>query len=648
MTGTTSSHAPAERARRFLVVVLVLLAASLAAAAVSCSKPPQQRRVYARIADLLYPGSSRARESTSQMPRTRLGGETRVVLRPKGPRFATMIHANVTLDPPPGARLEFGFGIDGAVRLRTPVDFIVSAADDAGTRVLFQETFDPKKGDEPNRWYDRTVDLPEFSGNAQIQFTTASGAIPAKAADEHRGMPVFSAGIVTVPADDGPRPPNVVLVSLDTLRADHLGIYGYQRDTSPEIDRIFSTSGIVVDRTYTQATSTLYAHTAMLTGLLPSTALAKVEQSKVIYGWVPTLAEVLRRAGYRTAAYTEDAFVSAQFGFARGFERYYEELGEKASPAPGATSDAGGMRVTPGFIATTFDRGLAWLRDHTNEQTFLFLHTYEVHSPYAPPPAYEHYFPTPADADAPRIDTDLYDREIRYTDAQVGRLVDALDELDPDHHTILIVTADHGEEFGEHGHRTHGPGLHDEVLHVPMLIRAPALLPAGQRRPGPMALVDLTPTVLDLVGVAAPADLEGRSLAAHVRNGDPIDIAPIYTEAFSPYAATYHGLDTSWISPGFAVTDWPRRLIRLRTPDGARYEGFDLEADSGEKNDLYASAPDRFADLRSLLDGYEAQRSKAGESLALTRTGKPAETPAVPALDEAHRRMLEELGYIQP
>ena len=435
--------------------------------------------------------------------------------------------------------------------------------------------------------------------------------------------------------------PSILLVSLDTLRAKSLSVYGYDRPTSPQMDRLFGREGVVVERVYSQFAATFGAHVGMLFGMLPSVVTQSDAGRALVLPVTPSIAEVLRANGYRTAAFTEDGVLDGPAGFMRGFEVYHEEkrfrgLWRDADPSE---------QLVPGYIEQVFDAGLAWLLRHRGEATFLFLHTYQVHSPYDPPGAYRELFPSQPAGPAAR-DRDDYDREIAYTDAQVERLMARLAEAGLAASTIVVVTSDHGEEFGEHGRAQHGTQLYDETVRVPLLLRAPGILPAGKRCAGPVALIDLMPTLLDLVGVAAPATLQGRSISGHLTTGTPVAPQLIWSEARSPLAATYNGIDASWIRPSFSVIQWPRKLIRVRTPGGVRYELYDLDHDPGETANLYEAASADVGELRFRLDGYQttARRTQAG---LLARAG-PIDPAWRPGATEAGRKSkLRALGYVE-
>jgi len=308
-------------------------------------------------------------------------------------------------------------------------------------------------------------------------------------------------------ATDDVRIKNVILITLDTLRADHVGLYGYKRDTTPNLDR-FAEQSIVFERAFSQASSTLPSHQSLFQSR-PASATSEDGLA---------LAEVLAERGFRTAAFTGGGNVSGKLGFARGFEIYEEDENGLAGSLPKAVS---------------------WLREHRGERFFLFLHTYDIHLPYDPPEPHASMFThsymgpirgdntreilrgvshlTDGAEDVGKLDTEdrerivaLYDGGLHYTDAQLVHFFDLMLELDLDRDTLVIFFSDHGEEFWDHGSVIHAHTLYRELLHVPLLIRAPGLTPT--RVTAAVPLMDLVPTILELLEIPLPSQFLGRSL----------------------------------------------------------------------------------------------------------------------------------------
>lgn len=320
--------------------------------------------------------------------------------------------------------------------------------------------------------------------------------------------------------------PNIVLVSLDTLRADHLGVYGYARPTSPAIDRLAAESH-VFDWAISQAPYTLPSHMSLLTSLYPSVH-GVLGREDALPGERITLAEYLLARGYRTAAITDAGFVRAHFGFGQGFQRFDEWRRSIADAVPLALSWLHGSAGDPPF--------------------FLFLHSYEVHSPYEAPapfagtfadPDYDGGFePIPSRLEAVRqavrdgppgtthgltaadvaFLTDRYDEGILHADHWIGRLVEGLAARGLLEETWLILLSDHGEEFTEHG-SVHHEKLYHTVTRVPLVLRPPGGAD-GRRIERVVELIDVTPTLLEIAGVTPRAPLQGRSLLPLLRGDD--------------------------------------------------------------------------------------------------------------------------------
>ncbi len=319
--------------------------------------------------------------------------------------------------------------------------------------------------------------------------------------------------------------PNVLLISVDTLRADHLGCYGYARPTSPEIDRLAARS-VVFERAYASAPWTLPSFGSLFTSRRPSRHRAGVftereaawgrdagvlmKTTENLRADLPTLAEVLRAAGWRTAGIHNNPYLGVETGIDRGFDAY---------------------RRYQYTAAAGTDLALAWLDAHGAERWFLFVHYMDPHYPYAPPDPYAERFggePFGAvETEVPKLDAlrrsdvdpsvkrrmiDLYDGEIAYTDAHVGRLLARLEEHGDLARTLVVFHSDHGDEHWEHGSFDHGQSLHAELLHVPLIVSFPARVPGGRRVAQRVRLIDVMPTILELCGVPAPDPIAGRSL----------------------------------------------------------------------------------------------------------------------------------------
>jgi choline-sulfatase len=301
--------------------------------------------------------------------------------------------------------------------------------------------------------------------------------------------------------------PNLLLVTIDTLRADHCSAYGYGLRTTPTLERL-AREGARVDEAYAPSATTAPSHASILTSLYP------LEHGVVRNGMVlaperVTLAELLRAAGYQTAGFVSSFVLKKRFGYAQGFDTFQSHF-----PAGGAkvkTDWWEGLEVTTGFdrrADATTDLVLAWLRQRDRSRPFfLWVHYFDPHYPYLPPPPYDHEFPQQNSQIA------AYDGEIAFADAQLARLLGGLDADHGAAGTLVAVTADHGEGLMQHGYMHHGLYLYEEAVRVPLLVSWPGHVPPGRRIPGPVELVDVAPTLLRLLGMDVPRAFRGVSLA---------------------------------------------------------------------------------------------------------------------------------------
>jgi arylsulfatase A-like enzyme len=430
------------------------------------------------------------------------------------------------------------------------------------------------------------------------------------------------------------RRPNVLLVSIDTLRADRLGAYGHDRPTSPTFDTRLAAAGVLFERAISQSPKTTPSHLTMLTGLAPCAHRVGMwtdeHPPRALAPSVRTLAEELRDAGYRTAAFTAGGHVHASRGFGRGFDVYEHDR--------------------------PLERTLAWLADHGDEPFFVFFHTYEVHDPYTPPRRLRQRFapdlPAPLHAVVDRIRrqprgweeahrafwaavdardpahvqavASLYDAGIRRMDDRtLTPLLEALDHAGVAEHTLVVFTSDHGDAFGEHG-----VFLHDDVhlgtVHVPLVLRLPGVLPAGRRVEAPVGVLDVMPTVLAVLGLPVPAGVQGRSLLPQIRDDDATSAPPVVSEYLAP--------DGTVVARSIRTPS----LSLVRGASGDRL--YDLGADARERHDLAATRPGDLAVLETMLGTWEQRCAP------LAAAHPPAFAAAEP--DAETRAGLRALGYL--
>ena len=523
---------------------------------------------------------------------------------------------------PADAVLELSTGILDIASGQGAVEFAIDACraeDDC--RTLFRRVESPGRP-----WTDHRLSLAELGGaTVRLRFTTALE-------DDDAGawsFPVWGDPVIWAPERQPKRPPNLIVLSIDTLRADHLTSYGYDRDTAPFLDRFFAKEGVVFDQTVAAATTTGPSHMTMLTGLQPSVHGVHAESYRTqLPSGVRTLAEILRERGFETAAVTENGPMGAARGFARGFGRYRENKGTHSKDRTG------------GFVEATLGAGADFVRAHHRKPFFLFLHTFEVHTPYDPPEKYASFFEEdlPGDDGKPIWRPTNYDREIRFTDDAVQAFVAGIDVAGLWDDTLFVVISDHGEAFGEHGLRFHGGVPYDEVLRVPWMVRGPGI-PPGKRIHEVVSLVDFTPTVLDLMGVPAPAKTMGRSVAPLVRVADEDwAVRPVFSEAQARKASGKHGTRDVEIGGAMVVRVGDRKLIR-RGDGGIEY--YDLSADPGEKENLWTEKRSDAEPLVDLIDEYVVS---SGSQRARLEAG--GATPPTEPLSPERTEKLRALGYI--
>jgi arylsulfatase A-like enzyme len=391
---------------------------------------------------------------------------------------------------------------------------------------------------------------PEARGEPMDLLPAESGTLPRSAVGA-REAPI------------GPDRPNVLLITVDTLRADRLGVYGNDTAPTPVLDRL-AREGVRFELAIVPQPTTNATHATLFTGPYPSGHGVRAHMLDTLRAGVPTLGERLRSAGYVTAGlYSWISLEPAYSGFERGFDTYenytvntptylasrplqalalgYKKATERLA-LPGLFDQQLGAAkrvedVLDGKADVTTDAAMRWLYERGTEPFFLWVHYFDPHYPYSPPEPYAAAFDHPCDGcvDGGMHTVDqalqgraftphevrrlfgLYDGEVAFTDAQIGRLLRTVGELGLAERTLVVVAGDHGESFNEHGLWVHGLSLYQHDVHVPLILRYPRVLPSSRVVRGPVSLVDVMPTILDLVGLPVPPAVEGRSLLPLVR-----------------------------------------------------------------------------------------------------------------------------------
>jgi arylsulfatase A-like enzyme/Tfp pilus assembly protein PilF len=384
---------------------------------------------------------------------------------------------------------------------------------------------------------------------------------------------------------------NVLLITLDTTRADRLGCYGYARAATPALDAL-ARRGTLFENALAQVPMTLPSHSTLLTGRYPRELSIRLNAEAALGQDHPTLGTVFKGRGYRTAAFVAAFVLDSRYGLDRGFEVYDDDVGE-------------GVLMRRANEVT--DRALAWLRRVKGEPFFAWIHYFDPHQPYEPPEAFR------------GVGADLYDGEIAFVDSEVKRLTEWLETQRLADKTLVVVAGDHGESFGEHGERGHAMFLYQTNLRVPLILAHPRLGNPRARVAEVVELVDVFSTILDLFGWSAPGGLLSRSVAPALR-GQPLEPRESYAE--SHYVRhTYGWAEQRSLTSG-----------RWKYISSTRPELYELVSDPGEKRNLVDEQAEVASGMRRRLR-------------AIYNVMQAGRAPEVPVDDDARRR-LESLGYL--
>jgi arylsulfatase A-like enzyme/Tfp pilus assembly protein PilF len=402
----------------------------------------------------------------------------------------------------------------------------------------------------------------------------------------------------------------IILISIDTLRSDHLPAYGYKGVETPAIDALRK-DAILFASAYSHYPLTLPSHASLLSGLLPThTGVRDNSGYTFDAAHHPYLPQLLKEAGYQTGAAVSAFILRRATGLASGFDLYDDEI------ASGPDADTS---QRPG--AVTAQRALDWVRGRGDKPFFLFLHLYEPHTPYDPPEPF-----------ATRYKGSLYDGEIATADSIVGTVVRELKRLEIYDRAIVVLLSDHGEGLGEHGEEQHGFFLYRETLQVPLLLKLPGGERSGTTVASPAELVDVVPTLLALTGLARPAGLDGQSLLA--LPGPEAPPRRIYAETFFPR------LHYGWSELASLIEG------RFHYIHGPAPELFNLAADPGEKRNVLEAERRAYATLRQAIDGYDrnlappapVDAETARQLAALGYAGRPRLAAGGPLPDPRTKR----------
>ncbi len=413
------------------------------------------------------------------------------------------------------------------------------------------------------------------------------------------------AGDTQTSLSPAPGSPSVLLITLDTARADHVGCYGYSAIHTPAIDSLAS-GGLRFENAYAQAPITLPSHAVILTGTFPMANGVRDFTSSGLPEDVPTLAEILRRKGYRTAAFISSFVLNSMWGLNRGFEVYDDNMGFDS-----------GAGVNPMQVERrgdqTVDRMLAWMSSEGKQPFFVWLHLYDPHSPYRPPEPFRSRY-----AGHP------YDGEIAFDDAQVARVTSRLRELELYDHTLVALVGDHGESLGEHGEAEHGFFIYSATLRIPLILKLPGRGQSAQVVSAAVGTVDIAPTIAQACGVEAEEtrSFQGRSLLRWIDEAGAVRDSAVYAESFYPRNSFgWHEL-RALVTPEYEYIDAPHPEL------------YDLRRDPRERTNLAAAHSALAASLRQKLSGFD------------TKFDNRDRTSATRPLDPETLEKLKSLGYL--
>ncbi|MDQ2774046.1 MAG: sulfatase-like hydrolase/transferase [Acidobacteriota bacterium] len=563
-------------------------------------------------------------------------------------RRAVYVHSPSTVifpvSVPPGARLHFGMGTttkDQAVKFRVSIEGEVA---DAFSKTIQQS----------DTWDDADVDLSRWSGRAvKLRFQTESA---------HQGDVALWTNPLIVIAAKKSRP-NVLIYTIDTLRADHSSVYGYARNTTPFLKKL-GASGIVFEDCQAQATWTKPSIASLMTSLYSFTH-GIIANSDTIPAGSATLAGQVRNSGYVTASIVSTPFVGRDTGLDRGFDYMleYPVVQRRKNPRTDRATDSAALNKVV----------FPWLDRHHDESFFLYAHATDPHAPYDPPPPFDSAFAKPSENSAFEHDysgfrtnqehgggavinremckkagldpdrfihqaEDRYDGEILHNDHSFELLIEKLRQLGVLDNTIVIVLSDHGEEFWDHGWTAHGQSVYQELSHTLLLMWNPTLFPKPRRVSEPVQLIDVMPTVLDLLSLKTPSVAEGQSLVPLARGRAFKRRGLVVCSRLALPGAQGPVPENSTDSFGLIDSHWKFIYRKNAAKAGIKkVQLYDRTTDRAEKHDVADQHPDEVEkDIATLVEWIDAQ-NKLRAIVGHTGTSQ---------LDERTLERLRSLGYI--
>ncbi len=395
---------------------------------------------------------------------------------------------------------------------------------------------------------------------------------------------------------------NILLVTMDTLRADYLGCYGRRSIATPNMDAL-ARRGVRFEQAIAQVPLTAPSHASILTGTYPQVHKIRDMGGFVLDEKVPTLATILSQAGFETAAFVGSAVLNRHYGLNRGFSTYSDAMnaGPESKKLPGVVAEVRGDVVT--------GRALAWLDKNASKTFFLWVHYYDPHFPYDPPEPYRGRYPK-----------DPYGGEVAFADGEVGKLLESLKAHNLQERTLVVFLADHGESLGEHGEYTHGVFLYDSTVHIPLIIAGPRV-PEGQSVRPQVRSIDVLPTVAQYLGLPAGTLVQGSSLLPALLEGKPPQTGPCYMETLYPKT------QMAWSELRALRTDDWKLVVAPKT------ELYRYSDDKGEAKNVAGQFPADADALKKRL-------------LEITRTMDSSSNIKPKFVSDERQRELNALGYV--
>ena len=404
-----------------------------------------------------------------------------------------------------------------------------------------------------------------------------------------------------------PKPPNLLIITIDTLRADHLECYGYKSIKTPRINAL-AADGILVENAYSPIPLTLPSHASLFTGTYPLFHGVRDFTGFSLSKERITLATMLRSFGYGTGAVVASAVLEARWGINQGFDFYYDNF---SPPSPQNWQQIGERRGDE-----VVQESLRWLDKNKQGPFFLWIHLFDPHDPYTPPPPYDRQYGARP-----------YDGEIAYTDENVGRIIDSLKQNGLYDNCLIVLLGDHGEGLGEHGEATHGFFIYDSTLRVPLIFKLPGVAaPRAKRLAGPLRIIDVLPTVLQILGLSGrvrAAEVQGRGAYAALLGKSSLPDLVSQAETMLPFYYFEY-------SPLTSI-----RMGRYKYIEAPKPELYDTAADPGETRNLFAEKKAMTAQLKELLRQDTARYSPKKAAADVPRD-----------VDPATMEKLASLGYL--